>query len=236
MSGSVYSLGDDMTTQFKDRLLDNLAQNLEMWAQLQCWYDYTDTSPSDLRIPFANHVYVYHRTLYWEAEHSLESQTSEQIETNHQSRGLELVCTASQFQRHIIARLLWYSNQNDQNENDSFTWVMLSFYHCINIDISKMFNSPTWLSLHCGLPVMPHPLSHDQATRALLHAENALSHLHLEAILYGPTLYVLGMEMARNQSDRRRVLGLIERLRSKGFLVVDRFLGVIEDGWASGCY
>ncbi|KAL2810594.1 hypothetical protein BJX63DRAFT_434110 [Aspergillus granulosus] len=121
-------------------------------------------------------------------------------------RGLALTCIGSHFQRHVISRLNWYTAQTI----DTFVSVMLAFYHCISVDISRMFAA--WLRLGCEIPVMPHRLSYGQATNALQYAEQSISSLHLDAIFFGPILYALGMEMVR-KADRRRMVEFIGKVR-----------------------
>jgi hypothetical protein len=147
---------------------------------------------------------------------------------------LELTCIGSQFQRHFISQLnyyCFYGNENLQdNELAGFAAIMLAYYHCISIDISKIFSTPPWLRLDCELPIMPHGLSYEQAMSALQHAEHSISCLSLEAIFFCPILYVLGMEMA-SKSDPRRMVDFIGVLRSRRFSVIDRFLAVLRQGW-----
>lgn len=109
---------------------------------------------------------------------------------------------------------------------------MLALYNCIAIDISHLFTSPAWLTLSCELSTMPLHLSHEQATTALNHAEASLQHLHLEAIFLAPTLYVIGVQMAR-KSDRGRIVGFIGRIKQKGFTVTGRFLTLREKEWSA---
>ncbi|KAE8377071.1 hypothetical protein BDV26DRAFT_220480 [Aspergillus bertholletiae] len=150
------------------------------------------------------------------------------ILSEHECQGIELTCTASQFQRDIIASLLWYTGENGRN----LTNVMLAFYHCANVDISLMFCDSGWLSLNCQLPVMAHQMSYEQATNALQHAESGLQNSYLEAIFYAPTLYTVSMTR-RYKSERSRIVEFVNKLKQKGFFVADQFLFAIEQAWAT---
>jgi hypothetical protein len=191
--------------QCQDKLLDRLAQDLEIWAQLQWWAIEwkTLTSPT-----------------------GLQQSVDEKYKIESNVGGINIICIASQFQRDIIACVLWYSHQ----ELGTFGNVMLTLYQSATIEISHIFSDPCWLSLECELPVMPLQLSHEQAISALSHAESSLQHLHLEAIIYAPVLYAIGMEMAR-KSDRYRILRFISHIEKKGFSVTKQVILAIKKNW-----
>lgn len=107
---------------------------------------------------------------------------------------------------------------------------MLTLYQSATIEISHLFSDPCWLSLECELPAMPLQLSYEQARSALNNAESSLQHLHLEAIIYAPVLYAIGMEMAR-KSDRCRNLKFISDVERKGFSVTNQVLLAIKKDW-----
>ncbi|CAG8909842.1 unnamed protein product [Penicillium egyptiacum] len=191
--------------QCQDKLLDCLAQDLEMWAQLQWW------------------------AIEWKSLTSLsrlQQNGDETYTTESNFGGINITCIASQFQRDTIACVLWYSRQ----ELGTFGNAMLTLYQSATIEISQIFSDPCWLSLGCELPLMPLQLSYEQASSALKHAESSLEHLHLEAIIYAPVLYAIGMEMAR-KSDRCRILKFISDVERKGFSVTKQVVSAIKKGW-----
>ncbi|CAP86441.1 hypothetical protein PCH_Pc20g11120 [Penicillium rubens Wisconsin 54-1255] len=191
--------------QCQDTLLGCLAQDLEMWAQLQWWAIEWKTLTSLSR---------------------LQQSVDETYTTKSNFGGINITCIASQFQRDMIACVLWYSQQ----ELGTFGSAMLTIYQSATIEISQIFSDPCWLSLGCGLPLMPLQLSYEQASSALDHAESSLQHLHLEAIIYAPALYAIGMEMA-HKPDRCRVLKFISDVERKGFSVTNQVLLAIENDW-----
>ncbi|OGM48459.1 hypothetical protein ABOM_003411 [Aspergillus bombycis] len=204
--------GQDASALSDDQLLDYFCEDLEMWAKLQ-WLtaDWkTKSKELGLQLDPTNRIFPGRRLS--ELEYG----------------GVELTCTASQFQRDIIASLLWYNSEKGR----SLTNTMLAFYHCVNVDISLMFCDSVWLSLNCELPVMTHQMSYEQATNALQHAENGLQSSYLEAIFYAPTLYTVSMTR-RYKSERSRIVDFISQLKQKGFFVADQFLSVIEEAWAA---
>ncbi|KAF7596471.1 hypothetical protein BBP40_001343 [Aspergillus hancockii] len=207
------SRGRDTPACSDDPLLDYFCEDLEMWAKLQWWtMDWKNKSDH----PDGQHDFVNNLT------------PGKRL-SEHECRGVELTCIASQFQRDIIASLLWYTNRNSGGLTD----VMLAFYHGANVDVSHMFCDPVWLSLNCELPVMAHQMSYEQATSALRHAENGLQHSYLEAIFYAPILYTVSMTM-RFKSERSRIQNFVGKLKQKGFLIADQFLFTIEQAWTSG--
>ncbi|KAJ5099540.1 hypothetical protein N7532_006541 [Penicillium argentinense] len=88
-----------------------------------------------------------------------------------------------------------------------------------------------WLPIACELPVMPLKMSYGQTITALHHAETSVEYLDLEANFLVPTLYTIGMQMARNP-DRKRIFKFIETLKQKGFAVNDEFLTTIQRVWS----
>ncbi|KAJ5588936.1 hypothetical protein N7537_011614 [Penicillium hordei] len=191
--------------QCQDKLLDRLALDLEMWAQLQWWAIEWKTLTSPSRLPQTD-----------DKTHKIESDVC----------GINITCIASQFQRDMIACVLWYQRQ----ELGTFGNAMLTLYQSAAIEISHIFSDPCWLSLECELPIMPLQLSYEQASSALNHAESSLQHLHLEAIIYVPVLYAIGMEMAR-KSDRDRILKFISNIERKGFSVTKQVIVAIKQDW-----
>ncbi|CAG8125294.1 unnamed protein product [Penicillium nalgiovense] len=140
--------------------------------------------------------------------------------------GINITCVASQFWRHMVACALWNSRQ----ELGTFGSAMLTLYQSATIEISHLFSDPCWLSLECELPVMPLQLSYEQARSASNNAESSLQHLHLEAIIYAPVLYAIGMEMAC-KSDRCRNLKFISDVERKGVSVTNQVLLAIKKDW-----
>lgn len=205
-SRKLFLTQEDVTlTQYQDTLLDCLAQDLEMWAQLQWWAIEWKTLTSLSR---------------------LQQSVDETYTTESNLGGINIICVASKFQRDMIACVLWYSQQ----ELSTFGSAMLTFYQSAAIEISHIFSDPCWLSLGCELPLMPLQLSYEQANSALNHAESSLQHLHLEAIFYAPVLYAIGMEMSR-KTDRCRILKFISDVERKGFRVTKQVLIALEIDW-----
>lgn len=93
-----------------------------------------------------------------------------------------------------------------------------------------MFLDPAWRSLDCCLPVMTQQLSSEQAAKAFRYAETCLPSLHLEAILYGPVLYTVSIDL-EDQTERSRVMSFLVTLRQKGYNVADQFQRAIEQKW-----
>jgi hypothetical protein len=191
--------------QCQDKLLDRLAQDLEMWAQLQWWAIEWTTLTSLSR---------------------LQQSVDETYRIESNVGGINITCIASHFQRDMIACVLWYSHRG----LGTFGNAMLTLYQSATIEISHIFSDPCWLFLECELPIMPLQLSYEQASSALNHAESSLQHLHLEAIMYAPVLYAIGMEMAR-KSDRYRILKFISNIERKGFSVTKQVILAIKKDW-----
>lgn len=105
-------------------------------------------------------------------------------ETNQPNceQGPELTCIASQLQQDILALLLHFPATTTCN--DSLTTAILAFSHCMIVDISRIFCTPTWLSLDCPLPIMAHRMSYDQATHALQYAEQCVHRTRLEVVFF----------------------------------------------------
>lgn len=194
-----------ISAKLQDKLLDCFAQDLDMWAQIQWW------------------------AMEWESSSRQFSQ-NETLATEETLCGIDITCIASRFQRDLIDCSIWYSRQ----ELGTFGTAMLALYQSMAIDTSHMFSHPCWLSLGCELPLMPHRLSYEQALSSLRSAEGTLEHLHLEAIIYAPILYAIGMEMAR-KSDKYRVLKFFSSLKGKGFRVTDRITVAVEEVWDTKC-
>ncbi|KAL4908475.1 hypothetical protein BDW74DRAFT_175156 [Aspergillus multicolor] len=208
----------DIAGLSQNDLLERFAEHLETWAQLQAWIRMWEADVEDSAAPAPAH------------SPQPQSQPSPSLSAQ-EIRGLELTCIGAQFQRQILSCLTFYaSSQASSSTTANFTSAMLAFYHCISIDISRLFAGPAWLRLDCELPVMPQRLSYEQATRALECAERSMESLHLEAILYGPILYVVSMEMAR-KVDRQRMVRFMGMLRKRGFGVIERFRAEIEQDW-----
>ncbi|KAI9039828.1 uncharacterized protein KD926_009046 [Aspergillus affinis] len=192
-------------TQCQGQLLDRLAQDLEMWAQLQWW------------------------AIGWKTQASLSKLQQSIVETyriGSNVGGINIACIGSKFQRDMIACILWYSHQ----ELGIFGNAMLTLYQSAIIEISQIFSDPCWLSLECELPIMPLQLSYEQAISALNHAESSLQHLHLESVIYAPVLYAIGMEMAR-KPDKYRILRFISNIERKGFAVTKQVILAIKKDW-----
>lgn len=203
----------DKSTSPDDQLLDYFCEDLEMWAKIQWLTAHWKSQSIELG-----------------SQHDTANRArSEKSLSEHECRGVELTCIASQFQRDIIASLFWYTSENDR----SLTDVMLAFYHGANVDISQMFCDPVWLTLNCELPVMTHQMSSEQAKSALQHAENGLQNSYLEAIFYAPILYTVSVTM-RYKSERSRIIDFVRKVKQKGFFIADRFLSAIEEAWAAG--
>ncbi|KAA8644206.1 Zn(II)2Cys6 transcription factor domain-containing protein [Aspergillus tanneri] len=200
------SIGQPQPMQGRDQFLDYFVNDLEMWAKIQYWM-----------ITWVRHINQLD---------GRNGRPSTDTPSEYELRGIELSCIASRFQRDVIAIITWYTSWADAGATSS----ILPLYHCISVDISRMFCDPSWLSLNCHLPAMERQVRHAQATSVLQLVENSVSHLHLEAIIYAPTLYIVGLEM-KNKPERDRILQIIYRLKQKGFSVIERFESTLQDSW-----
>ncbi|KAI9038885.1 uncharacterized protein KD926_010218 [Aspergillus affinis] len=104
----------DLHQQVEDQMLEYFIEDLEMWAKLQYWI------------------------VSWTSDKQTDSLSiSYDTSSYSQLRGLELTNIASRFQRDLIATIHFHSRS-------SIATSMLPLYHCVNVDISRMFCDTNW--------------------------------------------------------------------------------------------
>ena len=143
--------------------------------------------------------------------------------------GLEIICSASTLQRHLIAILLSYESEDTQSP-DTAVNATVSFYYWCLIGVSRMFSHPSWAILKCPLPVMEEQMIQRYIGAILEDAESRLPKMTFEAIVYALLVYYIGLEM-QTTDKRKRAVGYFAFVKARGFVIPSSFVIDLQATW-----
>jgi hypothetical protein len=151
------------------------------------------------------------------------------IMSRHLIAGLEIICSASTLQRHLIAILLSYQSEDTHSPGMADNATVSFYYWCL-IGVSRMFSQPSWAILKCPLPVMEEQMVQRYIGAILEDAESRLPKMTFEAILYAFLVHYIGLEM-QTTDKRKRAVGYFAFVRARGFVIPSSVVTDLQATW-----
>lgn len=120
------------------------------------------------------------------------------------------------------------SNREDQPPFN----VIMPFYYCGLVSVSRFFIDPLWLLASESLPVLSEDTIQSHCHTALAHIERRFGAVYLESVFYLPILSAISLEM-QDLTCRKRILKLFQIAQERGFAVASTFCSDIKLAWTA---
>ncbi|EXA31453.1 hypothetical protein FOVG_17231 [Fusarium oxysporum f. sp. pisi HDV247] len=101
---------------------------------------------------------------------------------------------------------------------------------CLKIGTLRLFSDFLWQNAPFSEPVLQDSDIQAYAQSALNHVDNRLQNCGLEAVIYIEHLILIGIEV-KDLINRNRVISLLEKIRSRGFVLAEVYIADLELAW-----
>lgn len=101
---------------------------------------------------------------------------------------------------------------------------------CLKIGTLRLFADLLWQNAPFSREALQESNVRAYACSALNHVENRLQNSGLEAVIYIQHLMLIGIEVG-DLANRQRVISLLKKIRSRGFIIAEVYIGDLELAW-----
>lgn len=108
--------------------------------------------------------------------------------------------------------------------------MFLAYSLCLRIGTLRLFADSLWQSAPFSREGLQESKVQVYAQSGLNHVENRLQNSGLEAVFYIQHLVLIGIEVP-DLPSRDRVMSLLKKIRSRGFLIAEVYIADLQLAW-----
>ncbi|SCO53778.1 uncharacterized protein FFNC_15179 [Fusarium fujikuroi] len=115
-------------------------------------------------------------------------------------------------------------------DHDTCSDMLFAHSLCLKIGTLRLFSDFLWQNAPFSEPSLQDSEIQAYAQSALNHVDKRLQNCGLEAVIYIEHLMLIGIEV-KDSINRNRVISLLDKIRSRGFVLAQVYIADLELAW-----